>query len=280
MAGTVLAHQQVDCEVLDEEARLVLQALLIKRVQDRMAGAIGGGTSAVGHVALGVFSRVPAKAALVDRPGLGSAEWHAEMLELDDRRNRLATHIFNRVLVAEPVGAPDRVEHVPAPIVLFHIAKCGTDAALRGDGVTAGREHLGDAGGVESGRNHAQCRPKSGAAGAEHNDVKGMIDDVVAVGHLPPPYRPRKSLGQRARWLRPAVSRRRAPAARRPPAGRAYARSRRAPSAARRPHARTSPLRREWSVTPAPASSAIARQSIDPLGRAAASTRRSRVPME
>src|SRR6516225_10870038 len=154
MAGTVLAHQQVDCEVLDEEARLVLQALLIKRVQDRMAGAIGGGTSAVGHVALGVFGRVPAKAALVDRPGLGSAEWHAEMLELDDRRNRLAAHIFDRVLVAEPVGAPDRVEHVPAPIVLFDVAERGTDAALRCHRVTACRIDLADAGGIEPRRDH------------------------------------------------------------------------------------------------------------------------------
>ena len=139
-AGAVLVHQQVDGEILDEEARLVLEALLVERVQDRVAGAIRGGAGPIGHVALGIFGRVPAEAALIDRAGLGAAERHAEMLELDDRRDRLAAHVFDRVLVAEPVGAPDRVEHVPAPIVLFHIAERRADAALRGDGVAARRE--------------------------------------------------------------------------------------------------------------------------------------------
>jgi hypothetical protein len=50
----------------------------------------------------------------IDRPGLGAAERHAEMLKLDDRGNRLAAHEFDRILVAKPVGAPDRVVHVPA----------------------------------------------------------------------------------------------------------------------------------------------------------------------
>src|SRR5271163_914283 len=61
-------------------------------------------------------------------------------------------------------------------------------AALRGDRVTARRKHLGDAGGIEPGRDHPQCRPQSGAAGTKDDDVKEMIDDVVAVGHFSPPY--------------------------------------------------------------------------------------------
>ena len=42
-AAAVLVHQQVDGKILDEEARLVLEALLVERVQDRVAGAVGGG---------------------------------------------------------------------------------------------------------------------------------------------------------------------------------------------------------------------------------------------
>src|SRR4029077_6362630 len=99
-----------------------------------------------------------------------------------------AARCFERFLMAEPVGTPDRIEHVPAPVVLFHVAEGGTDAALRGDRMTARREHLGDAGGIEAGCDPAQCRPQSGAAGAEHDDVEGMVDDVVAVGHCSPPY--------------------------------------------------------------------------------------------
>jgi hypothetical protein len=155
--------------------------LLVERVQDRMAGAVRGGARTVGHIALGIFGRVPAKASLIDRPGLGAAERHAEMLELDDRQDRLAAHVFDCVLIAEPVGAPDRVEHVPAPIVLFHVAERGADAALRRDRVTAGRENFGDARRVQPRRDHAQCRAQAGAARAENDDVERVVDDVVAV---------------------------------------------------------------------------------------------------
>jgi hypothetical protein len=187
MTGAVFFHQQVDREIFDKEARLVLEALLIERVQDRMACAIGCGAGPIGHITLGVFGRVPAKAALIDRPGLGAAERHAEMLEFDDRGDRLATHVFDRILVAEPVGASDRVKHVPTPIVLFHIAECGADAALRGDRGAAGREYLGDAGGIEPGGDHAEGRAQSGAAAAEYDDVEGMVDNIVAVVHGSPP---------------------------------------------------------------------------------------------
>src|SRR5580692_4871763 len=205
-AGAILVHQQVDCEILDKETRLVLEALLVERVQDRVAGAVRGGAGTIGHVALGIFGRVPAKAALIDRPGLGTAERHAEMLELDDRRDRLAAQVFDRVLIAEPVGTPDRIEHVPAPIVVFHIAERRTDAALRGDRVAAGREHLGDAGGVEPRRDHAQCRAQSGAAGAEDDNVERVVDDVVAVRHCSPPYRPRKSLSTASTLAPPSTT--------------------------------------------------------------------------
>ena len=55
------------------------------------------------------------------------------MLQLVDRFRRVAAHIFDGVLVAEPVGTLDGVVHVPAPVVLAHIAKRGGDAALRRD---------------------------------------------------------------------------------------------------------------------------------------------------
>ena len=74
-------------------------------------------------------------------------ERQAVVLELDDRLGRLAAHVLDRVLVAEPVAALDRVVRVPAPVVLGHVAERRVDAALRGDGVRARREELGDAAG-------------------------------------------------------------------------------------------------------------------------------------
>ncbi len=118
--------------------------LLVERVDDRMAGAVGGGAGAVGRRPLAVFHHVPAERPLIDLPGFGARERHAEMLQFDDRRDRLAAHVFDRVLVAEPVRALDRVVHVPAPVVVAHVAERGGNAALRGDGVAAGREHLAE----------------------------------------------------------------------------------------------------------------------------------------
>ena len=101
----------------------MLEALLVECVQYGMTGAVRSGAGPISHIPFCIFGRVPPKAALIDRSGLGTAERHAKMLKLDDRRNRLAAHVFYRILVAEPVGAPDRVVHVPAPIVLFHVSK-------------------------------------------------------------------------------------------------------------------------------------------------------------
>ena len=119
---------------------LVLQALLVQRVQDRVAGTVSRRAGPIGHVALGIFRRVAAEPPLVDLAGLGAAERHAEMLEFDDRIDRLAAHIGDRILVAEPVRAPDRIEHVPAPIVVFDISEGSADATLRRDRVAARRE--------------------------------------------------------------------------------------------------------------------------------------------
>ena len=85
------------------------------------------------------------------------------MLELVDRLGSVAAQIFDRVLVAQPVGALDRVVHVPAPVVRTHVAERGGNAALRRHGVRAGRKHLGDAGGLQAGLRCAERRPEARA---------------------------------------------------------------------------------------------------------------------
>src|SRR5258707_12809845 len=65
-----------------------------------------------------------AERTLINRAILGARERNAEMLQFQHRGYRLAAHIFDRILVAEPVGALDRVVHVKAPIVaVAHIAE-------------------------------------------------------------------------------------------------------------------------------------------------------------
>ena len=94
------------------------------------------------------MNRMAAERPLVDRALFGARERHAEMLQLDDRRHRIAAHEFDRVLVAQPIGPLDRVVHVPAPVVFAHIAERGADAALRRYSMAAGRKDLADAGGL------------------------------------------------------------------------------------------------------------------------------------
>ena len=82
-AGAIL-HDQVDREVLDEKPRLVLERLLIQRVQHRVPGAVGGRAGAL-RGALAVVRRHAAERPLVDAAVLGARERHAVVLELDDR---------------------------------------------------------------------------------------------------------------------------------------------------------------------------------------------------
>ena len=104
------------------------------------------------------------------------------MLQLVDRFRRVAAEIFDGVLVAQPVRSLDGVVHVPAPVVLAHIAERGGDAALRRDGVAAGGKDLGDAGGLQALRRAFQRGAQARAAGADDDDVESVIDDFIG-GH-------------------------------------------------------------------------------------------------
>ena len=180
-AGAIL-HHQIDGEVLDKKLGVVAQALLVEGVQDRMAGAVGRRAGALGD-AFAESGGHAAERALVDFAGLGAAERHAVVIELDDGGRRLLGHVLDGVLVTQPVGALDRVVGVPAPVVLAHVAERRRDAALGRHGVAPGREHLGDASGFEPGLGQAQGRAQAGAAGADHHDVVGVIDNLVSLDH-------------------------------------------------------------------------------------------------
>ena len=188
-ALVVLVHQKVEGKEFDVEMRLMLQALLVQRVKDGMAGPVGGGAGAAGH-RLSVIKRVATERALVDLAFFGARERNAVILEFDHRRDGVAAHIFDRVLVAEPVGTLDRVIHVVLPVVaLAHVVQRGADAALRGNGVRAGRKDLRDAGRFQAGCRHAERGPQAGAAGAYDDDIIIVIGDFIS-RHQVNPFHP------------------------------------------------------------------------------------------
>ena len=179
-ANALVVHDQVDGEKLDVEFRGVPQRLAVHGVQHGVAGAVGGGAGAL-RLALAVVQRHAAERPLIDLAVLGARERHAPMFQLVDRLGRVAHHVFDGVLIAEPVRPLDGVVHVPAPVVRMHVAERRRDAALCGYRMRAGRKYLGDAGGAQSGLAAADHRAQTGAAGADHDDVIGVVFDRIGL---------------------------------------------------------------------------------------------------
>ena len=181
VAEVAALGQQVDHVVLVEELDAVLDALLVERLQDHVAGPVGGEARPPDR-ALAVVPGVAAEAALVDLAVGRPVERQAHVLELDDGLDRLAGEDLGRVLVDEVVAALDRVEHVPLPVVLLLVAQGGTDAALGGAGVGAGRIELGQDRRLDAGLGELEGGPQAGAAGADDErvvlDASGRRDDV------------------------------------------------------------------------------------------------------
>src|SRR5579863_2940539 len=138
-------HQQVEQMKLVVEVDVVLDALLIERLQDHVAGAVSGVARAA-YRGLAEFLGVAAEGALGDLALRSAAERQTPVLEVVDRLDRLAAQHLDRILVSEVVAALDGVEHMPFPVVFFHVAERRADAALRRAGVRADGIQLADDG--------------------------------------------------------------------------------------------------------------------------------------
>lgn len=108
-ANAFFVEDQIEREVLDHEACVVRQRLLIQGMQHGVAGTIGCGAGTLRGRAFTILGGHAAERALVDLALFGPRERHAVVLEFDDGRNRLATHVLDRVLVAQPIGTLDGV---------------------------------------------------------------------------------------------------------------------------------------------------------------------------
>ena len=171
-AGLRLGDRDVECVVLVEELDVVLDAVLIERLQDHVAGAVGGVTRPA-HGGLAVVAGVPAEPALVDAALRRAVERHAHLLEVQHRVDGFLAHDLDGVLVGEVVAALDGVEGVPLPVVLFDVGQRRAHAALRRAGVAAGRVQLGQ---------HRGARPRTGLDGGPHARAAcADDDDVVAM---------------------------------------------------------------------------------------------------
>ena len=140
-----------------------LQQLLVEHLDQDVAGDVGGEDGA--RRAGGAERALREPALVVAR------EERAPVLELVDVAGRLAREDLDRVLVAEVVGALDRVEGVRLGAVLGGVAERRVDAALGRAGVAAGRVQL---------RDHADVGARVvGLDGRAHACAAGADDEHV-----------------------------------------------------------------------------------------------------
>ncbi len=135
-AARRLRQRQVEHVELVEELDVVLDAVLVQRLQDHVAGAVGG-VAGPAHRSLAVVAGVPAEPALVDAALGGAVERHPHLLEVEHRVDGFLAHDLDGVLVGEVVATLAGVEGVPLPVVFLHVRQCGAHAALGRAGVGA-----------------------------------------------------------------------------------------------------------------------------------------------
>ena len=144
-------------------------------MQKRMSRPIRRSTTPIRLPTLPKLQRLAPQRPLINPALVRPTKWHPVSLQLVHRGGRLARHVVDGVLVAEPVGPLDRVVHVPAPVVFAHVAEGGVDAALGGHGVRARGEEFGYAGGVEAAGGETECGAEAGAAGSDDDGAGGWV---------------------------------------------------------------------------------------------------------
>ena len=144
-AAFAIFHDEVEREIFDEEIRVIFQALLIQSMQHGVPRTVGSSSRTLNGWALTHILHMAAKGALIDGAIGVAREWHTGMFQFVDRRRCLTHHIFDGILVAEPIGALDRVIHMPGPMVRRIVAQRCRDSALRRNSVRTRGEDFGNA---------------------------------------------------------------------------------------------------------------------------------------
>ncbi|MNW50387.1 hypothetical protein D3C74_278380 [compost metagenome] len=169
LGGEVVVRDEVQDVELVEELDVLLDAVLVERLEDHVTRAVRGVARAA-HRGLAVVAGVTAEATLVDLALGRAVERQTHALEVEDRVDGLLGHDLRGVLVDEVVAALDRVERVPLPVVLLDVREGGAHAALRRAGVGPGGVELRDDRRADlAGR--LQCRAHAGAACSDDDDV-------------------------------------------------------------------------------------------------------------
>ena len=179
-AALAVYHHEIQHEIFDKEFGSDPQGLPIQRVEQSMPRPIRRCASA-GYRMFAEVAHVSTERPLIDFSIFGAGEGHPRMFQFEDGGDGLPAHIFDGILVAEPVGPFDRVVHMPLPIVFAEVAETGCNAALGRNGMTACRKHLCDAGSRQARLDGTLRGTQTGTAGTDDDDIKRMVDELVCV---------------------------------------------------------------------------------------------------
>jgi hypothetical protein len=119
--AAVLADQQIQRVELIEEIDLMLDSLLVERLQDHVTSAICGITGALDRPFAEV-PRVTPESALVHTPVRKAVEGQTHVLQLEHGIDRFPGQYRRGILVDQIVATLDGVEHVPLPVIFFDVA--------------------------------------------------------------------------------------------------------------------------------------------------------------
>ena len=147
-------------------------------MQNCMSGSVCGGASALCGT-FAIVGRHPAKWALINFPVFSSGKRDTIVFKLDNSGNRFTTHIFDGILITQPVRPLDGVVHVPFPGIWPHITKCSAHATLRCDRVAASWEHLSNTSCRKASGRHAQCCSQASATSADDDHIMFVFDNVI-----------------------------------------------------------------------------------------------------
>ena len=183
-AASVL-NQQVEDVILVVKVHIVLDALLVAGLKDHVPGAVRGVAGAP-HGRFAEFLGVPAEGPLGDFPVGRAAEGQAPVFEIVNGLDRFPAEDLHGILVSQVIAALDRVEHVPFPMVFFHVAEGGANAALRRSRVRAR--------GIELAQHRHVALPGQLQRGHQARATRSHYHCVIPLDHV---IKPQKKLSSR-----------------------------------------------------------------------------------
>ena len=111
-------HDQIDHLEFIMEGDIILDALLVKGLQNHMPGAIGS-MGCTCHRQLGVIIGVPAKGTLRNLAFWRAVKGQAHMFQFVDRRDGFFAHKFNGILITQVIAAFDGIKGMPLGVVFL-----------------------------------------------------------------------------------------------------------------------------------------------------------------